>query len=136
MLNQQRAARMNAFHAADSTQPGFGTVLQALTNASWYKQRQSGMPGAIQRNTSDQILHAQMLLAADPAATSQVRSQALFSIQNLNEWLGKQGKKRLDSDWAAHYAKAGLEIRLWMEDPARLAPETNKAAPPGSPIGS
>ena len=135
MLNRQRAARMNAFHAADSTQPGFGTVLQALKDAGWYKQRQTGMPGAIQRMTGEQILHAQMLLAADPAATSQVRSQALLSIQDLNKWLEKQGKKRLDSDWEAHYAKAGLEIRLWLEDPARLAPETIKAAPPGSPIG-
>ena len=136
LLNQQRAARMNAFHAAEATQPGFGMVLQALNNASWYKQRQNGMPGAIQRNTSDQVLHAQMLLAADPAASPQVRSQALHSIQGINKWLGKQGKKRLDNDWAAHYAKAGLEIRHWLEDPARLAPGTIKAAPPGSPIGS
>jgi hypothetical protein len=93
------------------------------------------MAGAIQRLTGEQILRAQMLLAADPAATSQVRSQALVAIQGLHRWLNKQGKKRLDNDWAAHYAQAGLEIRLWLEDSSRLAPATIKAAPPGSPIG-
>jgi hypothetical protein len=77
-----------------------------------------------------------MALVANPAATSQVRGQALISIQTLYKWLSKQSKKRVDDDWSAHYAKAILEIKLWLEDPSRLAPETSKPAPPGSPIGS
>ncbi|NOR19638.1 MAG: hypothetical protein GQ538_06075 [Xanthomonadales bacterium] len=127
---------MNVFHAVDSSQPDFINVLDALNSSSWYAQRQSSMTGAIQRLTSEQILHAQMALVANVAATSQVRAQALVSIQSLDRWLKKQNKKRLDNDWAAHYAKARLEIRLWLEDPSHLAPETRKAAPPGSPIGN
>ena len=136
MLNQQRAARMNAFHAADSSLPGFGAVLEALNKTSWYEQQQSAMEGAIQRIKNERVLHVQMALVADPKATSQVRSQALVSIQALDRWLRKQTKTRMDSDWAAHYAKAKLEIALWLEDPSRLAPGKNKAPPPGSPIGN
>lgn len=136
MLNQHRAARMNAFHAADPTQPDFRQVLNALNNASWYAHKQTNMAAAIQRVTNEQILHAQMALVANADATSQVRAQALVSIQSLDQWLTKQGKKRVDDDWAAHYAKAKLEIKLWLEDPTRLAPASKKPAPPGSPIGA
>jgi hypothetical protein len=135
MLNQQRAARMNAFHGVDTKQPGFATVLDALNDASWYKQQQSGMPGAIQRMLNEQFLYQQMALVADAGASSQVRAQALVSIQKLNQWLLRQNKKGLHNDWVAHYAKAKLDIKLWLEDPYRPAPETGKAAPPGSPIG-
>jgi len=136
MLNQQRAARMNAYHATDPTQPGFKQMLDALNNASWYEQRQTNMAAAIQRVKNEQILHAQMALVANAKATSQVRAQALVSIQSLDQWLTKQGKKRVDDDWAAHYAKAKLEIKLWLEDPTRLAPESKTPSPPGSPIGA
>jgi hypothetical protein len=136
MLNQQRAARMNAFHAADPSQPNFKQMLDALNNVSWYEKRQTNMTAAIQRIKNEQILHAQMALVANTDATSQVRAQALVSIQNLNQWLTKQSKKRAGDDWAAHYAKARLEIKLWLEDPSRLAPESKKPSPPGSPIGN
>jgi hypothetical protein len=136
MLNPQRAARMNNMHAVDSSQLDFNKVLAALNNSSWYAQRQANMAGAIQRLAGAQILHAQMALMANKAATSQVRAQALVSINSLNKWLKKQNKKRLDSNWGAHYGKAQLEIRLWLEDPAKLAPEKVQAAPPGGPIGN
>ena len=135
MLNPQRAARMNVFHATDASQPGFKTVLDELGSASWYAQRLSHLPGAIQRISNNQFLQAQMALAANPAGTAQVRGQTLASIQKLHHWLAKQDKKRMDNDWVSHYAKAALEIRLWLEDPAQFAPENGTLPPPGSPIG-
>ncbi len=134
MLNPQRAARMNAFHAGDASFPGFVAVLDALNEASWYMQRQSNMPGALQRMKNQQVLHAQMALAANTEASPQVRTQALVAIQTLGKWLAKQSKTRLDGDWTAHYARARLEITRWLEDPASLAPAKKKDAPPGSPI--
>jgi hypothetical protein len=135
MLNPQRGARMNAFHAADLSLPAFKDVLDALHTSSWYEERKSELPGAIQRIKNDQILQAQMNLAANTAATSQVRAQALVSIQNLNLWLKKQNKKRLDNDWAAHYAKSRLEIDLWLENPSKMTPGKSQSVPPGGPIG-
>jgi hypothetical protein len=136
MLNRQRAARMNNLHAADSSVPGFGSVLEALNKASWLKPQQDGVTGAIQRMTNDRVLHAFMKLAAEPKTSAQVRAQAFVSIQALDKWLRKQKGKRSDNDWTAHYAKAKQEIRLWLDDPAKLAPEINNTVPPGSPIGN
>jgi len=136
MLNRYRAARMNVFHAADSSLPDFRTVLISLNNASWYDERQRGLHGAIQRMKNDQVLHAQMVLASDVKATSQVRGQALITIKALDRWFSKQRKVKPNGDWDIHYAKARQEIADWLEDPSTLTPEKNKAAPPGSPIGS
>jgi len=135
LLNSQRAARMNAAHAANTAQPDFTGVLIALMDESWYAKQQAGMSASIQQIKSEQVLQAQMALAANTAATSQIRAQALFSIQGLDKWLKKQSKKRLDDNLAAHYAKARLEIRHWLEDPSKMAPEKTKAVPPGGPIG-
>jgi len=135
MLNPQRGARMNAFHATDSSQPAFKDVLDALHTSSWYEERKSDLPAAIQRIKNDQILQTQMNLAANTTATSQVRAQALVSIQNLNLWLKKQSKKRMDNDWAAHYAKSRLEISLWLENPSKMTPGKSQSVPPGGPIG-
>jgi hypothetical protein len=136
LMNRQRAARMNTFHAADPTLPGFTTILDSLNNASWYEQQLTAVPGAIQRLTNEQLLHAQMALATDLKATPQVRGQVLLSIQELDQWLGKQRKGRQDNDWDAHYAKARREIKLWLEDPSSLMLQMQRPVPPGSPIGN
>ncbi|MCP4048993.1 MAG: DUF5117 domain-containing protein [Gammaproteobacteria bacterium] len=136
MLNRQRAARMNIFHAADPSLPDFTAVLDSLNDASWYGQQLTAVPGAIQRLMNEQVLHAQMALATDSEATFQVRGQTLASIQQLDQWLGKQRKSRQGSNWDVHYAKARHTIKLWLEDPSSLTPQMKKTAPPGSPIGN
>ena len=136
MLNQQRAARMNVFHAADSTLPGFEAVLDALIQAGWYGKRQTAIPGAIQRITGNQVLSRLMGVAADSTTTSQLRAQSLMAIKNLDRWLAKQKPSRLDQDWAAHYSQARHLIAAMMDDPAKMVPAQNTSAPPGSPIGN
>lgn len=136
LLNTRRAARMNNFHAVDPSMPGFMTVLDALNQDSWYAKRESGMQAAIQRVKNDLVLNAQMSLAADASASSQTRAQALLSIQKLASWLDQQVKARLNDDWAASYARARQDIRLWLENPEQMAPASAKPAPPGSPIGN
>jgi hypothetical protein len=136
LLNRQRAARMNLFNAKDASLPGFESVLNALNNSSWYDRHQSGIPAAIQRMTNTQVLHAQMALAADDLSSEQVRAQALMSIQQFNQWLGKQKSSKLDDDWSAHYAKTKQDIGLWMDDPSKLSPGNSETVPPGSPIGN
>ena len=136
LLNQQRAARMNAFHAADSTMPDFMTVLNALVQGTWYQERQAGVEGAIQRTAATQYLDRLLTLGSGSNDNSQLRAQALFTVQELDNWLGKQKPGRLDSDWAAHYARARLMIAALLNEPSSLAPAKPRPAPPGSPIGN
>ena len=94
------------------------------------------MRGAIQRITGDQFLNRLMTLVTDTSIHTQVRAQAFFSIQQLDQWLAKQKPSRLDTDWAAHYAMARHEISAMMNDPSRMKPSGTYSTPPGSPIGN
>jgi hypothetical protein len=136
LLNPERAARLNVFHAEDSSLPGFGAILQALTGASWQAQRQTGLEGAIQRLTGGQVLHRLMSLANDPKADQQVRAQALLAIQELDQWLAGRSPLKTDNEWTAHDVQARQLIKAMMNDPARMAPMQIPPAPPGSPIGN
>lgn len=136
LLNRNRSARMNAFHATDAGLPSFGDLLDSLLDTSWYGNRRAGLQGAIQRDSGSQVLHRLMNISSDATATSQVQAQALMSIGKLDNWLQRQSGKRLNSDWQAHYALARHQIGLMMDDPARFTPSQNGKAPPGSPIGN
>ena len=136
MLNQQRAARLNVFHAADPELPGFNTILDALLEASWFDERRSALAGAIQRILSDQFLIHLMTLATDTNSDYQVRAQAFLTIKSLDSWLMTQDRGEMDNDWSAFYAQARQSIAMMVSDPARVTPGKIHPAPPGSPIGN
>ena len=136
LLNQHRAARMNAFSASDSAMPDFMALLDSLNQATWYQQRQAGVIGAIQRIAATQYLDRLLSLASDSKANTQIRAQALFAAQALDKWLAKQKPGRLDGDWAAHYAQARLRIAAMINEPSSVAPTKPRPTPPGSPIGN
>ena len=75
LLNQQRAARLNIFHAIDPELPDFKTILDELLVASWYEERRTSLEGAIQRIKSDQFLNRLMALATDTRTDTQVRDR-------------------------------------------------------------
>ncbi len=136
LLNQQRAARMNVQHTSKSSLPDFAAVLSALGEASWYAERRNAVPGAIQRLTADQYLNRLMTMATDAKADSQVRAQAFWAVQNLQQWLDAQSLSGLDGEWAAFYAQARHAISAMLNDPTRITPVQAPPSPPGSPIGN
>ncbi len=136
LLHRDRAARMNAFHAADERLPAFNSLLDSLIGTSWQSRRRSGMEGAIQRVGSYQVLQRLMGISIDAASTPEVRAQALMSIRELDDWLSKQSSKRLEPEWEAHYGLVRHEIALMLENPRAWAPDQRQAPPPGPPIGN
>jgi hypothetical protein len=135
LLNDERAARMNAQHTLNSSLPNFSLVLQALAQASWYGPRKDAVSGAIQRLAADQYLNRLMSLSTDAKADTQVRAQAFLAIRNLAQWLDQQSPLKLDDDWSAFYAQARHAISAMMNDPTRVTPVPAPPSPPGSPIG-
>ncbi len=136
LLNQQRAARLNVFHAADPSLPGFETILYELARICWYGEKRTAIAGAIQRLTADQLLNRLIGLANDSGADSQVRAQAFLAIQNWDEFLAGQKRGTTESDWYAFYARARHTIALMMRDPASVNNGQAQPVPPGSPIGN
>ncbi len=135
LLNQQRAVRMNVFHAADPNQPDFQSVLDALMETSWTGQRRAALEGVIQRETADQFLDRLVHLASDTATDPQVRAQAFISLQTLDAWLS-QPHGQMEHIWKAFYEQARHTIAVMMRDPSGLKPGQAQPVPPGSPIGN
>lgn len=136
LLNQQRAARMNIFHAMEPSLPGFGTTLKALGQASWYGKRKTAVAGVIQRMTAELFLNRLMTMANDVEVDSQVRAQAFLFIQDLDQFLASQKRGKTESEWYAFYAQARQKIALMMKYPLQLKPGKMPQVPPGSPIGN
>ena len=135
LLNQQRAARMNVFHASDPSLPDFQSVLYALMRASWSGERHTAVEGVIQRVTASQFLNRLMNLANDTKADSQVRAQAYLTIQAMDRWASRP-KGQMNDDWKAFYEQARHTIAVMMRDPSRVKPAEAYPVPPGSPIGN
>ena len=136
LLNKQRAARLNAMHAADPELPGFADVLNELTRATWYDKRQLEVFGAIQRLAADQLLKRLIALANNIGATPQVRAQAFLAIEDWDDFLATQKRGKSDSDWYAFYTQARHNIALMMRYPAIFKNGQPQPVPPGSPIGN
>ncbi len=135
LLNQQRAVRMNVFHASDPNLPGFQSVLDALMQASWTGEPRAAVEGVIQRETADQFLDRLIKLATDTATDPQVRAQAFITLQTLDNWLS-QPHGQLEHIWKAFYEQARHTIAVMKRDPSSLKPGQARPVPPGSPIGN
>ena len=136
LLNQQRAARLNVFHAINPSLPGFETILYELAQVSWYAEKQTAVAGAIQRLTAGQLLDRLIVLANDSKTDNQVRAQAFLAIQKWDNFLASQKQAKTDRDWYAFYASARHTIALMMRDPASVKNGQKQPVPPGSPIGN
>ncbi len=129
LLEPSRAARLQ-----QTGTPGFGSVAEALINASWRSKQARGLSGAIQRQTNLQVLYALFRLAFNPAADNDVRAISLAAISTLDTWLSRQSPK---SDVLnAHFRFAQFEIDRLLGDPAQIGAMIPVTVPPGSPIGS
>ena len=129
LLEPSRAARLQQTGA-----PGFGSVSEALIDASWHAEQAHGMSGAIQRQTNLQVLYALFRLAFNPAADNDVRAISLAAINMLDTWLSRQSPK---SDvLKAHFQFGQFEIDRLLDDPAEIGVLIPVTVPPGSPIGS
>lgn len=136
LLNQQRASRMNSFHAANSAYPGFNDLVSELVGHSWKGTRLEGTGGALQQMTGYQVLQGLKSLLSSPGATALVQAQTLATVDQLESWIKGQTGKRLSSDWEVFYNLALRDISGIREDASMPAAVPLQAPPPGSPIGN
>lgn len=128
LLDRSRAARLERAGSI-----GFETVTQGLLNASWYAQPESGLTGAIQRQTNMQVLYGLLEVAFDTHADAAVRARAFAAVTELQAWLSRRGAG--DSALRAQYRFAEHEIQRLIDNPDAIRTLTPAVVPPGSPIG-
>lgn len=135
ILQHERAARLAEYNAADNRYPGFGEVVDQVLNASWKSKRAAGERAEVQRVVDNVVLYHLMSLAANESALVQVRAIASSKIEELKNWLTQQLKTTREANQRAHYAFALSQIKLFQEDPKKIALPRPADPPPGQPIG-
>jgi hypothetical protein len=136
LLNHERAARMNAFHASDGAMPGFRELLASLLDSTWKARRLEGNTGAIQRASAYQVLQRILTLSSDTSVTPEIRAQSLATVRELDRWLEKASGSRLNPAWSDHYELARHEIAMRLTGTPGQVPAGKRPSPPGSPIGN
>jgi hypothetical protein len=143
LFDPERAARLIEFHARQAENPGFGEVLDAVLSATWKAPRGSGYPAAIARVVDDVALYDLMTLAANTAASSEVRALAALKLDELRSWATASLSARpaspgrpLDEAQRAHLFFAAQQIAQFQRDPKQGGLSTPGDPPDGQPIGS
>jgi hypothetical protein len=135
LLNPERAARLMEHHSRDSQQPSFAEVIDKVTDTTWKAPHVSGLESAVQKNVDDVVLFRLMSLAANDAASEEVRAMAYFKLDQLKGWLQSQNKKPANDEERAHEMLAISQIERFQKDP-KVVPVTKPVEPPaGMPIG-
>lgn len=125
ILNPQRAARLVQYHAQNETNPGVAEVFAALLKSTWQRPDPAGLSGEVARITKHVVLIRLLGLAADPTASTEVRSLAIAAIANLKATL-RAGRP---DPYAAQL------IAAFERDPKQLQLPKLEEPPPGQPIG-
>ncbi len=113
LLNPQRAARLDEYHARDNENPSFRDVLNALGSAVWDSHSSPSVQYV--------VMNRALALAADASAQEQVRSEAI-------EWI-KTLQARLNNPYLNY------QVGLFEHDARQVENSKPVEPPPGQPIG-
>lgn len=131
-----RAARLVEQHARDKSQPGLDEVIEHVLDATWRKSAGDDYAGELQRTVNTSVLGRLIDLLARPAATAQTKALVALSLQNLAEWLGKEGANgSIPLAQRAHYQQGVRRIADYFASPKDYTPLKIPEPPPGQPIG-
>jgi hypothetical protein len=121
MLNPQRAARLEQYHAQDPRNPGLTDVIDALLAATWRAKPPAGLKGEVAHAINYVALLRLLSLATDAAASNGVKAIATRALDVLKLSVSDVYARKL--------------IQQFDTDPSKLDLPKLPEAPPGQPIG-
>lgn len=135
LLDPNRAARLIEFHSRNSANPDFKEVVDALVGATWKTATpKNAYHAEIARAVQSLTVNQLMELAADSAASTQVRAVATETLRGLNSWLKLPASGAIN---AAHRNATREDIERFLARPDATRKQTPPLpTPPGDPIGS
>lgn len=133
LFHSERAARLVQYHARDPKLPGLDEIIDRTLAATWKAPHSSGYTGEVQRSVDTVVLRHLMALAANEAASAQVRAVAWAKVGELKAWAATAATA--DSAQRAHLRLAVRDIERFEKDPKALTLPRPPEPPPGQPIG-
>ena len=134
LLHHERAARVVEYHARNDDTPSFGEIIDNLIEVTWKKTYENGYHAELGMMVNNLVLYNLMKLASNREAAMSVRSVVYLKLDEIKEWLGKQGKNAKDESYSAHYLFAKDLIKLYQENPNAVKLTEPLAIPQGAPI--
>lgn len=128
LFNAERANRLVQFKAEANTL-GWDDVLDAIINATWKTNLQSGLKKQVQLQTQQMVLSWMLSLSMNDNANYLVKSICFDRLQSLKKYCAEQMK--INPSLKAHYSYAMERI----EKPKDIAVPQHKDITPGAPIG-
>ncbi|MBO0358705.1 zinc-dependent metalloprotease [Hymenobacter sp. BT186] len=135
LLNPQRAARLEEYHARQTAQPGLAAVLDKLLQRTWHSKPETGYVGQLQLLVNTLTLQKLLALAAAPTAPANVRALTALKVDELKTWLQKEEKRTKDEARKATLFAALRTISQFEAAPEKFQPEPALPMPDGAPIG-
>ena len=135
LLNPERAARLNEYHARHAENPDFAEVVRALLNEVWKRTPpKNAYEAEIQRAVQTVSVTKLIDLAAEENAAQQVRAIATEMLRALMIDLKKTGMVEVND--LAHRKVLADEIERFLTRPDATRKRTAPLpTPPGDPIG-
>ncbi|MCW8127418.1 zinc-dependent metalloprotease [Microbulbifer halophilus] len=135
LLNPERAARMEQQHARNSETPGFGALLDRLTDRAFHSREYSGLQAAVHQRVNHVYIHRLMLLAGNEQAAESVRAKASLALAGLQHRIGRMKLFGEDPEgYNAHYFYQAQRIAAFRSGELKVKVSDLEAMPPGSPI--
>ena len=134
VLEPGRVARLIEQHARHAELPGLEETLGSVLTATWQAPAGADYAGEVRRTVNYVALTHLIQLAANPAATPQVRAVVTAQLAALRDWLTAAKAPDVPAQ-SAHYAYGAQLIAQYFEHPKDFAPPRVPAPPPGQPIG-
>nr|WP_184171800.1 zinc-dependent metalloprotease [Rhabdobacter roseus] len=138
VLDPERASRLEAQRAVDTSLPGLGEVLDALLDDTWKNKvpTRESYQASVRRQTEQLLLQQMLSLAQASEASAAARAMVLFKINELKTWID-QKQFGVDEQHRAHYQFALRRIELFEKGQAEGVTTLQvNDAPDGAPIDS
>ncbi len=137
LVEPHRAARLIEYHARNASNPDFQEVVAALLHRTWLEPApHDDYQAAVARTVQSLTVTRLMDLAANDAATPQVRATATQALRELQDRLKAPTGMINSSDLAQRRATLDDIERFLTRPDAPRKRTTPLPAPPGDPIGA
>ncbi len=135
LLDPARASRIVEYHMRVPASPSLREMLESISSAVAVRTEGGHtMSSEVERAVEFRALEAQLALAVEPEASTQVRAIARWHIADvLKQWTS--APTLADTAEAIHRAALVDRIQEFERDPTKFVPAKPIEAPPGMPIG-